>query len=974
MAGGISCNQNGDYFVRGVSQPVISLNGEWKVCLKGFEQVQDQGTDSVKWRDVEVPGELMMQGIAVKHDKPFVYFRKIRIPSDYDGKLVKIRFEGVYSFARVWVNGIFIRDHSGGFTAWECDISRAVRPGREADLFVEVTDKADEISYASGYAKHPIGGILRNVSLLALPVTCPEKVSVSTDLDEDYKDAVLTIEGSANAKDEDNSVAIELFDLSGNKIALKQPEVKLTDKFFKISNQILNPLKWEAEHPNLYRLRIIFKSEGKSVWEKNYNVGFREIEVKGNKFMVNGRQVRLRGACHHDIHPLLGRLSTPDYDLKDVQLAKEANINFIRTSHYPPSDNFLSLCDRYGIYVEDETAVCFVGSHRTADYYPGSTENLPDFTGKYLSQLEEMVNSHRNHPSVIIWSIGNENVFGSNFKESYDWAKANDASRPVIYSYPGMVPDSIRSFDIISMHYPGLDGNMDQYGMKTKSFGHDNMPVLFDEWAHVACYNNATLSEDPNVRDFWGISLDSMWQHAFDSEGCLGGAIWGMVDETFMIPSGTPGYNGWWGKLDKNVIPGSFAGPTVGYGEWGIIDTWRRKKPEFWNVKKAYSPVRILSTQNYEFLPDKYSEIPVYNRFDFTNLNELNLKVRVNGRNMSINIPDIPPHRKGIIQVPLKEKPADGMIYLEFTDKKGDLIDSYVLSGKENSERNNYKQPVSQIKLIRESDKFVIACDSSLKFIIDRSTGLFSGIETSSGIKKFSGPFINLRMQGRSAEDSVLFNDGRKWKLLSLSADEDGGNVNLLVKGSCSDSADIEFGIMVSPGGMITARFTASNFTGGKVREAGIKYLLGNDFDSLIWKRIPYWSVYPENQLSGPEGNVPLFTDYNKSYRKRPEKEWPYDKKSFFYNGIRDERSDEVINIALSTKENILEYCLRFKDGNKLTVHGNGDISCRIRRYGDNLVLFMSEIVDYPDLAWGNYIRNILLKDRFKGEVKISLR
>jgi len=515
---------------------------------------------------------------------------------------------------------------------------------------------------------------------------------------------------------------------------------------------------------------------------------------------------------------------------------------------------------------------------------------------------------------------------------------------------------------------------MDQYGMKTKSFGHDNMPVLFDEWAHVACYNNATVSEDPNVRDFWGISLDSMWQHAFDSDGCLGGAIWGMVDETFMIPSGTQGYNEWWGKLDKNVIPGSFAGPAVGYGEWGIIDTWRRKKPEFWNVKKAYSPVRILSTQNYEFLPDKYCEIPVYNRFDFTNLNELNLKVRVNGRNLTIKIPGIPPHQKGIILVPLKEKPADGKIYLEFTDNKGNLIDSYVLSGKEHNEMNYYKQQANKIKLIRESDKLVIACDSSLKFIIDRSTGLFSGIETNSGIKKFSGPFINLRMQGSSAADSALYNENGKWRFQSLSADEEEKCVIISVKGSFSDGTNIELGIMVSPGGMITTRFTAGNFAGGKVREAGIRYVLGNDFDSLSWKRIPYWSFYPLGQLSGTEGNVPLYSDNNKAYRKKPEKEWQYDKKSFFYDGIADERSDEIINIARATKENIVEYSLSFKDGDKLTVHGNGAKSCRLAGYGDSLVLFVSDIVDYPDLAWGNYCRNILLKDRFKGEVQISFR
>ena len=205
-------------------------------------------------------------------------------------------------------------------------------------------------------------------------------------------------------------------------------------------------------------------------WYKYYQIGFREIEVVGNRFLINGKQVKLRGVCRHEIDPLLGRVSTAEYELKDVLLAKEANVNFIRTSHYPPSDNFLNLCDKYGIYVEDETAVCFVGSHRTAEYYPGSSESSPDFTDRYLSQLKEMVNNHRNHPSVIIWSIGNENTFGDNFKKSYDWVKASDPTRPVIFSYPGLVPDSIKSYDIISMHYPGIDGRYGAVRNSSKIF------------------------------------------------------------------------------------------------------------------------------------------------------------------------------------------------------------------------------------------------------------------------------------------------------------------------------------------------------------------------------------------------------------------------------------------------------------------------------------------------------------------------
>ncbi|MBQ0721831.1 MAG: beta-galactosidase, partial [Gammaproteobacteria bacterium] len=352
-------------------------------------------------------------------------------------------------------------------------------------------------------------------------------------------------------------------------------------------------------------------------------------------------------------HPTLGRLTTPEYDLLDVQLAKECNMNFIRTSHYPPSETFLDYCDEYGIYVEDETAICFVGSHRTEAYRAtGASESDPEFTERYLSQLKEMVDNHRNHPSVVIWSIGNENKFGSNFVEEYKWMKTTDLTRPVIYSYPGQVPDSLKNYDIISMHYPSWQGNLDQQGISTKGFKSAEMPMLFDEWAHVACYNNFEIKEDPNVRNFWGQSLDSMWTYTFEADGALGGAIWCMLDETFMLPKDLDGYNEWWGILDKNIIPATYMGPTVGYGEWGIIDSWRRKKPEFWGTKKAYSPTKIYTKQINEFQPNSELKVPVHNRFDHTNFSELKIVWSYGEKSGELSNINLEPHKKGELVFP----------------------------------------------------------------------------------------------------------------------------------------------------------------------------------------------------------------------------------------------------------------------------------------------------------------------------------
>lgn len=166
------------------------------------------------------------------------------------------------------------------------------------------------------------------------------------------------------------------------------------------------------------------------------------------RLWVNGKQVKLRGACRHDIHPTLGRTSTPELDSLDAALFKRANMNFVRTSHYPPTESFLKYCDREGIYVECETAVCFVDTYRQKNYAPGKSQDDPEATAQYLGQLEEMVATSRSHASVLFWSIGNESVYGKNFQLSYDWLKNEDKTRPVIFSYPGLV------------EYPGILGNL----------------------------------------------------------------------------------------------------------------------------------------------------------------------------------------------------------------------------------------------------------------------------------------------------------------------------------------------------------------------------------------------------------------------------------------------------------------------------------------------------------------------------------
>ena len=958
-------------WVSGVTTPEISLDGVWKFSMNPPEEFWKMDIAET-WDSILVPGECAMQGFAIKHDIPFVYQKEFRIPADYSGKEILLRFEGVYSYARVWVNGQFVRDHSGGFTRWECDITSYAKAGEKTRITVEVTDRADEISYGSGYAKHPIGGILRSVQILALPHNYPKEVFIETDFDTAYKDAVLNVSGSTR-READALISLTLRDMQGTIISLQHPNLGLSDdSMFMMRNLIQAPFSWDAEHPYLYQLEISFTEAGKLTWKKVYHIGFRDVEVESNRLLVNGNQVKLRGACRHDIHPTLGRISAADLEEKDVLLAKEANFNFIRTSHYPPTDHFLQLCDEHGLYVEDETAVCFVGSHRTKEYYPGSSESDSAFTHRYLAQLQEMVDNHRNHPSVIIWSIGNENEFGANFKESYDWVKANDPSRPVIFSYPGKVPDSIRAYDLVSMHYPGTNGNMNQYGIETKGFGYPKMPVLFDEWAHVACYNNFTVQEDPNIREFWGQSLDSMWQKVFEAEGGLGGAIWGMIDETFMLPDTLPGFNEWWGRIDDKIIPAAYAGHTVGYGEWGIIDTWRRKKPEFWNTKKAYSPVKLLKTDFTDFDGETILEIPVYNRFDHTNFSELEIKYAYSDRTGILSSPDIKPHEEGTLNLPLQKGSEAQDVLIEFYDGKNNMIDSYTLRLKAKNTPQKTEGGES-LALEETSSTLIVRTEKDLTFWLDKETGMFTQARKDQDTLRFSGPYLNLRTRGRPVIYSYYEIDEQmtEWNLINLSQHVTENQVLIYLEGTYAESKPVSFTIEINARGAIRSAFRVDQISDAYIREAGIKYLLGDEFDSLSWNRDSYWSSYPKEHLSNPNGTTALYSEYLNRYQKKPLKDWIYDTKSFYYDGTKDESSHKLLtHIARSTKENIYEYRLSREDGIGLTVLGDGDLGCRIEKDDETITLFVNNRWDYVDLSWGNYQRNIKI-DSIKGESRI---
>jgi beta-galactosidase len=949
-----------NYFIDGVSEPVILLNGEWKVNTDPIESFWLQDSSDPSWKPIQVPGECTMQSFFIKHDKPFAYKKQIVIPADYKDKEIVVQFDGVYSYARVWVNGNFVCDHSGGFTIWQCNITPFVRPGEKAMLTVEVTDRSNEISYASGYAKHLIGGILRNVYLLALPEAYPEDVKISTAFDSVYLNADLSVEGHIKPGLKNVEISLALYNKDNKKVKLKVNTISVEDSVFHLVNKLLNPVKWDAEHPDLYTLYVSYSENKKLVWEKAYNFGFREVKVVGNQLWINGQIVKLRGACRHDIHPLLGRVATPEYDLKDVLLAKESNINFIRTSHYPPTQNFLNLCDKYGVYVESESAVCFINTWRSDVYGPGGIQDSVEFQGQFLSQIREMVKNSINHPSVIIWSMGNESFYGENIRLSRELAHKLDSTRPIIFSYSGTAPHSVKVTDIYSAHYPNTKGVVKVYGDSTENFEFKAMPVLFDEWAHVSCYNNPTVKEDPNVRDFWGVGLDTMWMKVIEAKGGLGGAIWGMIDETFTLPDSS-----------KGAKPGN----TVGYGEWGIIDTWRRKKPEFWNVKKAYSPVRLTNTLIDNYTNGKTVSIPLYNRFDHTNISELTIKLNYKNDQKNIYSPDIKPHSKGILSVKIDNWVEGEEAVLSFIDSYGNLIDKYSL--RRSSPKQESKGISSSDLAVKEDSRNFYVCFKNGNCVIfDKSTGLINRFSDLNDTTEIVGPFINLRTLGKQGKNAYaeINKYCSTWKLKNFQPRQIDGHLYVTVMGQYDNknSAQFEFGF--NTGGEIAITYHIDNVPQEFIREMGVKFELTDKYDSLTWDRKSYWDYYPGDHLSRPIGNISLYSQIQKIYRTSPAKEWNEDTKSFFYDSPESEINNRSLtNIARSTKENIYRYSLKKSGGEAISVQGDGKVSCRLANQNNKLCLYINNKMDYPDLNWGNHTNNIKLSKTYSDSVKLTV-
>jgi beta-galactosidase/beta-glucuronidase len=921
---------------QGVANPVLSLNGAWKFSMSPPAEFWLDSADPSAWPDITVPGEPVVQGFKISRNTEYPYKKSVLIPPDFSGKRILLRFDGVYSYARVWVNGKFVRDHHGGFTSWDCDLTGLVTPGQVAWITVGVTDMSDEISFGSNYAKHYLGGILRDVKLVALPENYLTRLQVETDFDPSYTDARLKVTaGMALHGAGSASVNLRLKDTQDREVPLQPSSISLNPGAPQgsLDLPLKAPQKWDAEHPSLYTLEasvVVGGSEVETVLKK---VGFRKIAIQGNMLLVNGKEVKLRGGCRHDVHPLRGRTTTAELDERDVVLLRNANLNFIRTSHYPPTEKFLESCDRYGMYVEEETAVCFVNQSWSMD--STASQSDPRYTARYMNQFAEMMERDKSHPSVIIWSLGNESRWGSNFAKEYAYVKREDTTRPVIFSYPEQVPKGTPGYDIVSVHYPRVDGDLRSGGI----------PKLNDEYGHVACYNLATLKRDPGVRNFWGESLKRFWENCFTSAGCLGGAIWATIDEVFMLPDSP-----------------------VGYGEWGIVDGWRRPKPEYWLTQKAYSPVRIVDAPVANPGAGQPLRIPVRNWFDHTDLSELAVVWSVGAESGKIESLSVSPHAQGMLTIPARRWENGEILDLKFYRAGDILVDEYKLPVGRAS--RVFPAPRGPAPKVTADANSITVSGSDFTIVFSKATGLITeGTYHGTPILE-SGPYLNL---GAVSLPS--------WWLASISSsttDEEAvvtlAGSYMALHGGESDTVNAKFEVRIDGQGLITTSYSIANPPKG-LREVGVAYVLSRAVEQLTWERKGLWSAYPAGHIGRVSGLArKVRSGEPEPYRSEPAWAWSVDTRDFFLSG-REGPGSGATNDFRSLKENIWHAsCLLA--GTNIRVRAESDATAAVRAevLEDGHVRFnIDNLWDYPDLGWGNSQKPISLSSPYSNRVRMRL-
>jgi len=652
---------------RSASPYLRLLNGDWRFewarnpasAPQGFHQ---RDFDDSEWDTIAVPGNWQLQGYGKpiytnvqypfpSDDLPRVpqddnpvgsYRREFIIPEDWEGRQVFILFEGVDSAFYLWINGEEVGYSQGSRLPAEFDITPYIHPGENV-VAVRVYRWSDG-SYVEDQDFWRLSGIYRDVYLWSAPPVHIRDFWIRTDLDEAYRDAMLRLRVKVHDWDGQDAVGYVLqamlYDAEGNPVFTEPISARFdaranTEVALDLEQIVANPQKWSDEHPYLYTLLISLKAPTGDVLEiESAKVGFRRVELKDGQIHVNGEPILVKGANRHEHDPDTGHAVTLESMIQDIQLMKQFNINAVRTSHYPNDTRWYDLCDEYGLYVFDEANI---ESHGVWDRL---TKDL-QWASTFMERGIRMVERDKNHPCVIVWSLGNESGYGANHAAIADWIHDHDPTRLVHYHPAENAP----TVDMLAPMYPPVDRiiEMAQEEGETR-------PVVMCEYAHSM--GNST----GNLKEYW---------EAVEAYPRLqGGFIWDWVDQG--IRQRTEEGEEWFaygGDFGDEPNDGNFCIN-------GLISSDRQPHPGLWEYKKVLEPVRV------EAVDLTAGAVRVINRYRFSDLSALNAAWKLSADDQVLqsgDLPalDIPPGGSETVAVPFNRPPLEpGMEYwltLSFT-------------------------------------------------------------------------------------------------------------------------------------------------------------------------------------------------------------------------------------------------------------------------------------------------------------------
>ncbi|MBW3694259.1 beta-galactosidase [Vibrio sp. T187] len=532
------------------SENQVSLNGDWKFKLFDKPEVVDESAVESKfndrdWDSISVPSNWQLQGYdkaiytnvkypfadtppVVPSDNPTGLYRlRFDLPNHFENKQHILTFDGVNSAFHLWCNGVWVGYSQDSRLAAEFDLTEHLQSG-ENQISVMVIRWSDG-SYLEDQDMWWLSGIFRDVTLTAKPQLSIQDVQIVTELDACYRDACLKVSTKLSHKDSENQVRLELFDAQGDAvfepksaqcgariIDEKGPWLELAEHKVMIDN----PHKWSAESPYLYRCVVsLLNAEGEVVDCEAYNVGFRSVEISDGLLKVNGKAILVRGVNRHEHHPELGHTMTRESMIEDIRLLKQHNFNAVRTAHYPNHPMWYELCDEYGLYLVDEANIETHGQFPMCRLSDDAT-----WLNAYMRRMTRLVERDKNHPSIIIWSLGNESGIGGNHHSMYQWTKQRDPSRPVQYEGGG---SNTAATDIIVPMYARVDSDQTHHidPSVTPKFSlkkwlgmpNEQRPLILCEYSHA-------------MGNSLG-SFDKYWKAFRDYPRLQGGFIWDWVDQ-----------------------------------------------------------------------------------------------------------------------------------------------------------------------------------------------------------------------------------------------------------------------------------------------------------------------------------------------------------------------------------------------------------------------------------------------------------